>query len=525
MCFRPFALAAAVAALVCAGPGAAMEGSIQERARALGDAAEIYAQRDFAPIWTGEAAARGAALVAELRDADAHALPPSRYAPDRLAALLQSGPQDEAEIALSRAFLLYARDLSSGLLEPRDAARGVRHRAPRPSPALLLRRAAETEDLTALMAALAPSDSGYARLATTYAELRAVAERGGWGAPVSPGPTLREGDRGPRVVEIRRRLAAMGDAEDEAVLTPADPTVFDAALAQLVRAFQARHGLNTDAAVGPRTLAALNASPEKRAAQVAVNLERLRWMNRPLGDRRIMVNQADFTVRLIDGADVLFEERVIVGKPRHQTIEFSDEMEYLVLNPTWHVPRSIATEELLPQLKDDPTLLQRRNMRLSRPDGGPIPFDTASYDFTAYDAQSFPYRIRQAPNPDNALGRVKFMFPNDHAIYLHDTPTRRLFERDARTFSHGCVRVRDPLRLAEILLGFQMENPRDFIDTVLAGGRERYVNLAEHIPVHLYYSTAWIDDAGRPQFRADVYGRDAAVSAALRAHGVDAPQI
>jgi murein L,D-transpeptidase YcbB/YkuD len=191
-----------------------------------------------------------------------------------------------------------------------------------------------------------------------------------------------------------------------------------------------------------------------------------------------------------------------------------------VLNPSWHVPRSIATEELLPELQEDPGLLARRNMTLARTDGGPVPLDPSSHDFTSYTAADFPYRIRQRPNASNALGLVKFMFPNDHAIYLHDTPSKRLFAKDRRTFSHGCVRVQDPLRLAELLLSPQEADPRGFIDRVLVTGAERYVNLVEHVPVHLLYRTAWIDPDGTRHFRADVYGRDAQVRAALGAAGV-----
>jgi murein L,D-transpeptidase YcbB/YkuD len=290
-----------------------------------------------------------------------------------------------------------------------------------------------------------------------------------------------------------------------------------------IEAFQRRHGLNDDGAVGPMTLAALNASPADRADQIAVNLERMRWMNHPLGDRRIVVNQADFTVTLHDGDTVLFHERVIIGLQDRQTPEFSDRMTHLVFNPTWFVPRSIATRDILPKLHGDPTYLARSNMVLTRADGGPVPLDPSQHDFTGYTASSFPYRIRQRPDPDNALGQVKFMFPNNHAVYLHDTPNRSLFARDQRAFSSGCVRVRDPLHLAALLLAPQRADPEGFIDGLIAGGRERHVTLDEPVPVHLIYRTAWRDAEGRDQFRADVYGRDAAVRQALIAAGVALP--
>jgi murein L,D-transpeptidase YcbB/YkuD len=507
--------AAAAAATQPAYPGVTAERA------GLGPAAAVYAARADAPIWMAEDGSRGRALIAALREAGSHALPSARYAPDRLQTLMRDGTVSEAEIALSRAFLLYARDLSSGLLEPRNAASNVRVETVRPDPADLLAAAAKAPDIAAHLDALAPADPAYARLRRAYAALRGA--EGDWGPALQAGPALRLGDSGPRVAALRARLAALGDMPADRPASDGagdDAAVFDAELAEGVRRFQRRHGLNTDAVVGPRTLEALNTPLAQRIDQIAINLERMRWMNRPLGARHIVVNQADFTVTLWDAGRALFQERVIVGQRSNQTVEFSDEMEYLVLNPSWHVPRSIATEELLPELQEDPGLLSRRNMILARVDGGPVPLDPSTHDFSGYTAADFPYRIRQQPDAGNALGLVKFMFPNDHAIYLHDTPTKRLFDKDQRTFSHGCVRVRDPLRLAELLLAPQEADPRGFIDRVLATGAERYVNLVEHVPVHLIYRTAWVEADGTRHFRADVYGRDAQMRAALEAAGV-----
>lgn len=522
-------MAAAAAALAAASAAAASTQGATDPARAalaaesvgLGPAAAVYEARGHAPIWLAGDGAAARTLIATLREAESHGLPTARYAPERLAAMVAEGGGPEAEIALSRAFLLYARDVSSGLLDPRGAVRNTWREPLRRDPAALLGGAADASDLAAFLAALPPQDPEYDRLRALYAELRDGENAGRWSPALGRGPTLREGDSGSQVAALRARLRALGDLD---AAPAAAPELFDAALADAVRGFQRRHGLNQDAAVGPRTRAALDAEPGWRVTQAAINLERLRWMNRPLGGRRVVVNQADFTVTLSENGRVLFRERVVIGTPRDQTVEFSDEMEYLVLNPTWHVPRSIATEELLPQLREDPALLARRNMRLTRSDGGPVPLDPSSHDFSDYTAADFPYRIRQRPSAGNALGRVKFMFPNDFAIYLHDTPSKHLFKRDRRAYSHGCVRVQDPLRLAEALLAPQMDDPRGFIDRVLAAGKERYVNLAEHVPVHLVYRTAWVDAEGRAQFRSDVYGRDRDAARALRAAGVALPE-
>lgn len=491
------------------------------------EASAFYQARGDAPLWLADGGERAVALVAALREADTHALPTGRYRPDRLDDALarvraQGAMADPAELArleaaLSETYLRYARDLTSGVLEPRRVASEIKVAPPRPEVGALLRAAASAPDMAAHLAMLQPADPDYAALRSHYLRALASLDRS---AAIPAGPTLRVGDVDPRVTAVRRRLADLGLA---AASDAGEPARFDAALAEAVSRFQGRHGLNRDGVVGPATLAALNESAQFRAGQLAVNLERLRWMNRPLGERRIVVNQADYTVRLIDGDDVLFDERVVVGKLANQTPEFSDEMEYLVLNPTWHLPRSIATKELLPQLQQDPTVLARRGMRLVRTDGGPMPEDVASHDFSTYDTRTFPYSVRQAPSLDNALGLVKFMFPNADAIYLHDTPTKKYFARDVRALSHGCVRVQDPLRLATLLLSAQRPDAATFIDEVLRTGRERYVYLDQPVPVHLTYRTAWVDGDGVLQLRADVYGRDRRTLAALEAAGVAAP--
>ncbi|MGF1660774.1 MAG: murein L,D-transpeptidase [Rubrimonas sp.] len=498
---------------------------------ASGPEARFYAARDHAPLWLDGDGAAADAFLAALEGADAHALPVARHAPDALrrareaAAAPAATPAEraQAELAFARAYLAYATDLSAGVVDPRSVAAEIRRAAPRRDPLRLLEAAAQAADMPAHLAGLAPTDPDYARLLALYAELRDAARGGAWGAPIPPGRTLRPGDRDPRTPALRARLERLGDLPAGGGV--ADPDRYDADLAEALRRFQRRHGLDADAAMGPLTRAALNAGPAERAAQVAVNLERIRWMNFDLGARRIEVNQAAFTVRLIDSDRALFEERVVVGTQRDQTPEFSDEMEYMVLNPSWHVPESIAVDEILPLLQRDPGYLAARNMKLTRVDGQPGPEDPASHDFTNYSAANFPYRIRQRPDAGNALGKVKFMFPNDYAIYLHDTPSKRLFDRDTRAFSHGCVRVRDPLRLAELLLAPQMEDPSRFIQRVLSAGAERYVTLDAHVPVHLLYRTVTFDAAGTPEFRADVYGRDARASQALRKAGVALPDL
>jgi murein L,D-transpeptidase YcbB/YkuD len=315
--------------------------------------------------------------------------------------------------------------------------------------------------------------------------------------------------------------ASAGDGEQIAakdvttdVPAPAYETdQFDDVLVEAVKRFQERHGLNTDGVVGPATLRQLNTTPATRAEQLAVNLERLRWMNRDLGDRYILVNLAGFTMSVMKAGREDFTSRVVVGKARrHRTPEFSEMMTHMIVNPSWHVPRSIATEEILPILRKDPTYLDRKGMRLV---GGDAP-----EDWTEVTAGTFPGRIVQRPGSGNALGTVKFMFPNRFSIYLHDTPSKRLFSRDVRAYSHGCVRVEKPEEFAAYLLTGQADDPMAHFLELRERRHERRVNLDNPLPVHLTYRSAWIDEDGTEQFRGDIYGRDAKVADALKRAGV-----
>lgn len=468
-------------------------------------------------------AARAEALLAALEGAGADALPVERYRVDALRQALETAKGGDpakvaaAELALTRAFLTYARDVNSGLLEPKSVDGELNVHPERPDEGFLLQGLATAGSVDSFLAGLAPQDPGYAKLKTHLAALSAHV--GDWTKGALGGDSIRPGEIGRRVADMRARLIALGDHEDDPAAT-ATPNRYDPALVESVRAFQRRHGLNDDGVVGRRTFDAMNTSAEERMGQVVVNLERMRWMNRDLGDRHVYVNQADFTVQLVDRGEVLFKERVVVGKAsRYRTPEFSDRMRYLVFNPTWHLPRSIATEEILPKLKQDALYLQKRNMRLVPRDGGAAP-DPLLTDWRSFSASNFPYRIKQSPGGGNALGRVKFMFPNRFAIYLHDTPTKRLFRKDARAFSHGCIRVQDPMELARLLLSPQQDDPSAFIDRLLAGGKETTVNLEAPVPVHLTYRTVWIDQDGAAQYRADIYGRDGRVLNALAEAGV-----
>ncbi len=280
--------------------------------------------------------------------------------------------------------------------------------------------------------------------------------------------------------------------------------------------FQARHGLAADGVVGAKTLAALNVPVAERMEQIELNLERWRWLPRDLGSRLVVVNIAGFELAAVDEDGRSLEMRVAVGRSYRRTPVFSDEIRYLVFNPSWEVPATLAVRDKLPEIRQDPGYLEQQGFVVLRGWGeDQREVDPDEVDWASLGPGNFPYRLRQSPGPLNALGRVKFMFPNRFNVYLHDTPDREVFARSERDVSSGCIRLEKPMELAEWLLAGSARWDRQMIDRVVAAGDETVASLERPVPVHLLYWTAWADDAGVVQFRRDIYGRDAALGAVL----------
>jgi murein L,D-transpeptidase YcbB/YkuD len=321
---------------------------------------------------------------------------------------------------------------------------------------------------------------------------------------VPEGEKLELGSRGPRVAALRARLGATGDSD-----------TFDAALADALKAFQASRGLDVDGTVGAATLIALNRSREDVIAQIRVNLERGRWYLHDLAPTFVAVNIAGFQAYYLRDSRILWSARAIIGKPFRETPLFRARMTYLVLNPTWTVPPTILDEDMLPALRRDPTYLERKGLSLTDRDGHVVP--AASIDWSKQTAKTFPYNVVQGPGPENPLGRVKFMFPNEHSVYLHDTPSRGLFEKSERAFSSGCIRIDRPLELATLLLEGQAGWDLAALEAAIATGETQTVTLARPVPVLVAYWTAWVGGDGVFQLRGDVYERDPAVLRALDA--------
>ncbi len=515
---------AAMIAFLLAAPAAFAQSGVTAFKQAVAEAAArdealaaFYRARAFEPIWTGEDAddrARRAALVAAVGETDLHGLPRGRYDAQQVTALLRGVTSQRergfAEVELSRLFLEYARDIQTGVLTPSAIDAQLVREVPLRDRLRTL-EAFEQSTPAAFLRSLPPQSPEYARLLKHKLALEAQLARGGWG-PTVPGTKLERGASGPAVVALRERLSAMGFMGRSATAT------YDTSIEAAVQRFQVAHGLVADGVAGAATLAEINRPVEDRLAAVVTAMERERWINRPLGQRHIWVNLTDYTARIVDDGKVTFQTRSIIGEidPDMQTPEFSDIMEYMEINPDWTVPRGIIQREYLPTLQRNPNALSHLNVIDAR--GRVIP--RSQVNFANYTARTFPYNLRQPPSRSNALGTVKFMFPNPHAIYLHDTPDKSLFARDRRAFSNGCIRLNDPHDFAYRLLAAQTSDPKGTFDRILASGQQTRLNLETPVPVHLVYRTAFTDAKGALHFRRDIYGRDALIFRALTREGV-----
>lgn len=479
-----------------------------------------YQARDYRPLWTGEAdTARRSALLAALELAPDHGLPVARYdlagLRRALGAVRTEGDVGRIEARLTRAYLDWAGDLSSGLLTPSEIDSTIVREISRKDPLLLL-RAMEQGDPEQVLRDLLPRSDIYAQLMRAKFELEEIAATQGWG-PAVPGDTLKPGDQGERFLALRNRLIAMG------YLAPTATAVYDRAVQSAVMSFQRAHGLPADGVAGGDTIAEINKSPQDRIRSVLVAMERERWMDIDRSGRMIWVNLPDFTTEIVDDGRVTFRTRTVIGREdmERRTPEFSDMMNHMVVNPSWGVPRSIIVGEYLPLLQRNPNALS--HMQVVDRNGRVL--SRGSVNFSAYTARSFPFGMRQPPGDSNALGKVKFMFPNKYNIYLHDTPSKNLFAHDKRAYSHGCIRLADPFDFAHALFRTQAPEIEREFNSTLKGGKETPVKLEVKVPIHIVYFTAYPEGKGRIGYRRDVYGRDARLWSALEAAGVVAAPV
>jgi murein L,D-transpeptidase YcbB/YkuD len=486
----------------------AKESFLDKRDRAAME--EFYSARDYQPVWIkdGRYTPAAKAVMAAIGAAAEEGLDPAAY---RLpAATLGStaplGPDltAAAELTLDKALLLYARQAYAGRLDPSSIGKLITIKPLLPDPVEILASVSAAPDAAAAVIAYNPPHPGYQRLKAALAEARKLPATEA-PAPIAEGKLMKLGVSDPRVPQLRARLGLPAATEK--------PELYDNALAEAVARFQAESGLKADGAAGGNTIAFLNRAGKDDTAEILANMERWRWLPRDLGAFHVAVNVPEFEVRIVDDGKVVHETRVVTGKVTNQTPIFSDEMESIVVNPSWNVPASITTKEMLPKVRNDPSYLSRNGYQvLARVNGKVVPVSPGSVDWSTASARNI--QIRQRPGDDNALGSIKFLFPNEHSVYLHDTPSKSLFQRDQRAFSHGCVRVQNPLEFADVLLAYQGGWTKERLRKMV-GGRESWVNLPKHIPIHITYFTAFVDDSGTLQTRPDIYGYNARVERAL----------
>ncbi|MEE4377924.1 MAG: L,D-transpeptidase family protein [Candidatus Competibacteraceae bacterium] len=473
----------------------------------------FYTQRQYRPAWLTDTglASWPADLLLALAEADREGLRATDYPIDELQQQLNAAQNNVAtysvaqwadlELRVTDTWFTYGEHRLGGRLNPHriDREWGIKDHNRDLVP--VLQDALTRNQAIEVLATLVPPHSGYERLRQALADYRTLEDNGGW-VTISSGAKLAKGSRHGRVKQLRIRLLASGDLTEE---TAAQDTLFDDALSQAVKRFQRRHGLTDDGVVGPKTLAELNIPVAERARQIELNLERWRWLPDDFGRRHLLVNITDFTMSVIEDGRETFGTKVVVGRTKRPTPIFNADMSYMVLNPKWYVPYSIAVKDKLPKLRRNAYSLTGQRIRVY---SGKREVDPGTVNWHQVSAKNFPYRLRQDPGPSNALGRVKFMFPNPYSVYLHDTPSRNLFTRDQRTFSSGCIRVADPIDLAEYLLKDDPRWNRKKILSATRGKWQKTVHLAEKIPVYLLYWTAWVDEDGTVNFRDDIYQRD-----------------
>ncbi|TAN57482.1 MAG: murein L,D-transpeptidase, partial [Magnetospirillum sp.] len=432
-------------------------------------------------------------------------------------AIADTASELQRDVLISSTLLRFGRDLAIGAVPPERAYGGFGHDTRGEFDGLrFLRPLADGKSLADQVAATVPHFVGYARLKDALERLRAFARAGGW--PVLPdGPKLVPGADDDRLPILRRRLIATG----ELAATLAEGRAFDTAVVEAVKRFQLRHGLDPDGTVGARTFAHLNVPAEARARQTATNLERWRWMPRSLGRHHIAVNIPAATLDVVDDGAVALSMRVVVGDTRHPTPSMNASVNSLVLNPPWSVPPSIANKEILPKLRRDPNYLASSNLKITDyPEDSP----EAAGDGIDWNAigKKFPYRLRQPPGPDNALGRLKFNLKDSDDIYMHDTPNRKVFARPYRALSHGCIRLEHPIELGEMMLGSHWQGRLS--ENIAANHSTRTLKLERTTPVYLVYLTTWADDEGAIHFRDDLYGHDRRLAPALERARATAPR-
>ncbi len=475
----------------------------------------FFQSRNFTPAWPGTAPDQ---ILQAIRDVEQDGLAPRDY---HLAAIesLRAAPADspdrdaDLQILLTDAVASLVNHVRFGKVRPATLDRrwNVDPRAGAPPLETFLADVAAAPSPAAAIEALKPSHFIYRGLKQALATQRTAASQGGWPV-VPPGATLKPGVTHARISAVRKRLAATGE-----LATMSDSEAYDEALAAAVKRFQDRHRLTADGTIGKATLDAMNVTPAARVDEIRVNLERARWVLGGLSDTFLLVNLPAFKAYLIRSGKNVWETRAQVGRAGRQTPSFRADMRYIVFNPDWTVPPTILAQDVLGAMRKGENAIAKKKLTILDRQGRVVAPD--SIDWATATPATFPYTLRQPPGPDNALGRVKFIFPNEHSIFLHDTPSQELFRADERSFSSGCIRVENPLALAAVLLEGQDDWNPAAIQQVVDSAKTKTVFLTQPLPVLMVYWTVSVGASGELRYARDVYKLDGVVLRALNATG------
>lgn len=465
----------------------------------------FYTDHGFDALWVKDNALtpQAIALMDRLSKAEEDGLNRNDYAIALPKDAADAAALATFEIGLSKIALHYARDAQAGRIIPSQVSDSIKLEPLYPDPQAVMLKLATSANKAAALASYNPPHAAYKALRRELIRLRA--EQDIPRPPVVPsGESMYEGYEGPRVAILRERLNVPALANE-------DGQRFDATLKQAVKAFQSENNLIADGVVGPRTLDTINGEHIDRIPDIIANMERWRWMARDLGKLHVAANIPSYDVTVKKDGVNIHRTRVVVGKPKHMTPVFSDQMEFVVVNPYWNVPYSIASKELLPNIRANPGFVSNKNYQVLS--GNQVVNPTSvNWDENAFKR----LRIRQLPGDDNALGNVKFLFPNDYSIYFHDTPSKSLFDRAVRAFSHGCVRIHNPFEFGDVLMQ-EAKGWRNGTLESMVGGKEKWIRLnqGERIPVHITYFTAVADAEGQISYKSDVYGHNTRLKQAL----------
>ncbi|MGD9232821.1 MAG: L,D-transpeptidase family protein [Desulfobacterales bacterium] len=488
----------------------------------------FYQRREFSPAWCSDKGIlpQAESLITEIKGANNEGLRPDDYHLSSILSLIENIEGQQAlgntvnpelwadlDLLLTDAFMLYASHLFAGRVNPETVHADWTVSIPTADLAHILQSALNTNQINKVITDFRPSDPGYSGLKTYLAHYRNISKMV-HELPLLDGTRLQKGDKGTSVENLHERLIILGDLyadnNDRA-------DIFDESTEEAVLRYQKRHGLIQDGVVGPRTLEMLNMSLQKRIRQIELNMERWRWVPRNIGHRYIIVNIADFKLWVTENHRRVLDMRVVVGRPFRRTPVFSAKMTFMVINPYWNIPQRLAIRDVLPKIQKNSHYIEQQNIKVFKDwSKNSVEIDPETIAWNKIEPRNFTYKLRQEPGPRNVLGRMKFIFPNKFAVYLHDTPKRSLFNKNNRDFSSGCIRVEEPISLAVYLLQDDPSWTRERLMKAIENKTPQIVGLKRPITVHLQYWTAWVDETGKLNFRHDIYDRDRPLDRALK---------